>query len=54
MLNLVSQATAILKDFKGDHYAFGSNVLDESVGKFAAELGKKAVFIGPLRDRKGK
>jgi len=41
-------ASAILKEFKADTYAFGSGVLDESPGKYAAELGKRAIFIGPI------
>ncbi len=48
MSDLKEKASAILKDFKGDSYAFGSGVLDEAPGKFAAELGKKAMLIGPL------
>ena len=46
--DLKGQASAILKEFKGDSYAFGSGVLDEAPGKFAAELGNKAMFIGPI------
>ena len=48
MSDLIEKASAILKDFRGNSYAFGSGVLDEAPGKFAAELGKKAMFIGPL------
>ena len=48
MSDLKEQASAILKEFKGDTYAFGSGVLDEAPGKFAAELGKRALFIGPV------
>jgi alcohol dehydrogenase class IV len=48
MSDLKEQASEVLREFKGDTYAFGSGVLDEAVGKFAAELGKKAMFIGPI------
>jgi len=47
MSDLKERASAILKEFKGEKYAFGSGVLDEASGKFAAEMGKKAMFIGP-------
>ncbi|UCF73029.1 MAG: iron-containing alcohol dehydrogenase [Deltaproteobacteria bacterium] len=48
MSDLREQASGILKEFKGDNYAFGSGVLDEAPGKFAAELGNKAMLIGPI------
>jgi alcohol dehydrogenase class IV len=48
MSNLKEKASAILKEFKGETYAFGSGVLDEAPGKFAAEFGKKAMFVGPV------
>ena len=48
MSKIEERASAILKEFKGDTYAFGSGVLDEAPGKFATELGKKAIFIGPI------
>jgi alcohol dehydrogenase class IV len=48
MSDLKEQASAILKEFKGEAYAFGSGVLDDAPGKFAAEFGKKAMFIGPI------
>lgn len=44
MSDLAERASAILKEFKGDTYAFDSGVLDEAAGKFAAELGKKAIY----------
>ena len=47
MSELKERASAILKEFKGDTYAFGSGILDEAPGAFAAELGKRAAFIGP-------
>jgi alcohol dehydrogenase len=46
--DLKQQASAILKEFKGDTYAFGSGVLDEAPGKFAAEFGNKAMVIAPI------
>lgn len=48
MSDLKERASAILKEFKGDTYAFGSGVLDEASGKFAAHMGKKAMFVGPV------
>jgi len=48
MPDLKERATAILKEFKGDHYAFGRGLLDEASGKFAAQLGNRAMFIGPI------
>ena len=48
MSELKERASAMLKDFKGNTYAFGSGVLDEAPGKFAAEFGKRTVFVGPI------
>jgi alcohol dehydrogenase class IV len=48
MSDLNARASELLKEFKGDTYAFGSGVLDEAPGKFAAELGKKVMFVGPI------
>lgn len=54
MADAISRAKAILKEFKGDTYAFGFDVLDQ-IGPFAAALaerrgtGKKAMFVGPLQ-----
>ena len=48
MSELKERASAMLKVFKGNTYAFGSAVLDEAPGKFAAEFGKRAVFVGPI------
>ena len=48
MSDVKERASAILKEFKGDTYAFGSGVLDEASGKFAAEFGKRAMFVGPI------
>ncbi|MBW2149074.1 MAG: iron-containing alcohol dehydrogenase [Deltaproteobacteria bacterium] len=59
MQDLKERASALLKEFKGETYAFGSGVLEEASGKFAAEFGKKAMFVGqidqdwyqPIKDR---
>ncbi|MCK5352135.1 iron-containing alcohol dehydrogenase [bacterium] len=48
MTDLIVHATHMLKEFKGENYAFGSGVLDDSPGRFAAEFGRKALFVGPL------
>ena len=48
MSDLKERASALLREFKGEAYAFGSGVLDEAPGKFAAEFGKKAMFVGPI------
>ncbi len=48
MTDLKERASAILRAFKGDTYAFGSGVLDGVSGKFAAAFGKKAMFVGPI------
>lgn len=48
MSDLNIKASALLTEFKGDTYAFGSGVLDEAPGKFTAEMGQKAMFVGPI------
>ncbi|MEW6720363.1 MAG: iron-containing alcohol dehydrogenase [Thermodesulfobacteriota bacterium] len=48
MPDLKERAVAVLKEFKGEAYAFGGGVLDTAPGKFAAEFGKKALFVGPV------
>ena len=48
MSDLKTRASEVLREFKGDTYAFGSGVLDNATGKFAKELGKKAMFVGPI------
>ena len=48
MSELKDRASAILREFKGDTYAFGSGVLDEASGEFTAQLGKKAMIVGPI------
>lgn len=48
MKDIKTEAAALLKEFKGNTYAFGSGVLDRAPGRFAAELGKKALFVGPV------
>jgi len=47
MADTVARAEAILKEFKGDNYAFGVGVLDK-IGPFTASLAKKALFVGPI------
>ena len=49
MSDLKEKASQVLREFKGNTYAFGSGILDEAVGKFTAELGKKAMFVGPIQ-----
>ena len=48
MSDLKERACAILQEFKKERYAFGSGVLDDAPGRFAAELGRKALFVGPV------
>ena len=48
MSELKDRASAILKEFKGETYAFGSGVLDQPPGQFTAEFGKRALLVGPL------
>jgi len=48
MADIKEKAKAILREFKGETYAFGRGVLDEAAGRFAAQLGKKAILIGPI------
>ena len=48
MSDIKDQASVLLKGFKGENYAFGRGILDEAPGKFASELGKKALFVAPL------
>lgn len=48
MADAIERAKAILQQFKGDTYAYGLDVLDQ-VGPFAAALGKKAMFVGPVQ-----
>ena len=47
MSEAIARANKLLKDWKGDSYAFGLDVLDQA-GQFAAELGKTALFVGPI------
>jgi alcohol dehydrogenase class IV len=46
MAELEVRATELLKEFKGDHYSFGSGVLEAATGKYAADLGKRIMFVG--------
>ena len=48
MSDLKKRASAILKEFKGESYAFGSGILDEAPGRYVSEFGKKALFVGPI------
>ncbi len=48
MAGIKERAYAVLKEFKGDSYVFGSGALDTAPGKFAAEFGRKALFVGPV------
>ncbi len=48
MTNTKERASELLKEFKGDAYAFGAGVLDKAAGKFTAKFGKKAMFVGPM------
>jgi alcohol dehydrogenase len=49
MPDLQEQARDLLKKFKGKNYAFGSGALDDAPGRFAAEFGKKAIFVGSIQ-----
>ena len=48
MSDLQVQAAHMLKEFKGQNYAFGSGVLEDAPGKYAAEFGQRCLFVGPL------
>lgn len=48
MSDLQERASATLREWKGAAYAFGSGALDDAPGRFAAELGRKALFVGPV------
>jgi alcohol dehydrogenase class IV len=50
MTDLIDQATVVLREFKGNTYAFGNAILDKAAGAYTAELGRKAMFIGPTSD----
>jgi alcohol dehydrogenase len=49
MQDLKGRAEAVLREFKGDTYAFGSGVLDEAAGTLIAQMGKKAMVVGPIQ-----
>jgi alcohol dehydrogenase len=49
MENLKERAEVILREFKGETYAFGGGVLDEAAGNFTAQMGKKAMVAGPIQ-----
>jgi alcohol dehydrogenase len=40
----IERARALIREFRGDHYAFGWGVLDQ-IGPVTAELGERAVLI---------
>jgi alcohol dehydrogenase len=44
MKKSIDQAEKILKDWKGESYTFGEDVL-EATGKYAIKYGKKATFV---------
>ena len=48
MSDLQERASAILREWKGTTYAFGRGALDDAPGRFAAEFGRRALFVGPL------
>jgi len=48
MSDIKERASAVLREFKKETYIFGSGVLDEAPGAFASQLGKKAMFVGPI------
>jgi len=54
MADAIVRAKAILREFKGDTYAFGFDVLDQ-IGPFASDLAeksgssKKVMFVGPTQ-----
>ena len=50
MSDLKERASTLLKEFKGDCYAFGSGVIEQVAGKFTSELGKRALFVGPVEE----
>ena len=44
MKESIEQAKKVLKDWKGDSYTFGEDVL-EATGKYAKKYGKKVTFV---------
>ena len=44
MKNYMNRASQVLREWKGDSYAFGEDVLEAS-GKFAQQRGKKALLV---------
>ena len=49
MSELEERAGALLREFKGKSYAFGSGVLDSAPGDFAAGFGRRALLVGSVR-----
>jgi alcohol dehydrogenase len=48
MTEIETKAAALLREFKGETYEFGSGMLDTATGKLSAQMGKKALFVGPV------
>ena len=49
MAELTNKAAALLKRFKGDHYAHGIGAL-EKIGEMTAQLGRRAMLAGPVNE----
>lgn len=49
MRTIEEKAEEILREFKGDTYAFGSGVLDEATGTLTAQMGRKAMLVGSVQ-----
>jgi alcohol dehydrogenase len=49
MNRIKERAEAILREFKGDTYAFGNGVLDEAAGTLTAQLGKNVLVVGSIQ-----
>ena len=47
MKNLIGEAKALIVEFKGSDYAFGSGVL-EQVGPMTAAISKRALVVSRL------
>ncbi|MGB9593731.1 MAG: iron-containing alcohol dehydrogenase, partial [Anaerolineae bacterium] len=46
MMDAFARAKELLREFKGDRYAFGVGVLDRT-GALAVELGSRAALVRP-------
>jgi alcohol dehydrogenase len=49
MNRIKERAETILREFKGDTYAFGNGVLDEAAGTLTAQLGKNVLVVGSIQ-----